>query len=645
MGTLRAEEAACITTYAGNGQAVSLATASGVNVGLLGPAGISIDQANEVAYLTERDNHRVRKLDLTTRIMSMAVGGVLPWSSFSGDGGPAVDAGLAYPEDVLFDEQARVLYIADTYNQRIRKVVLATGNITTLAGNGQRASNDGSFATATLCTPHGLAQHPTTRVLFVSERDCNRVRTLDFATQQVSVFVGSGGSGSQNGAGNANSFAGPQGIALSAVLNALFIADTGNALIRRCDVASAACVTFLNAVWGSDNFADGTLAPRVNPSQAQRVAFDPTGTRLYWTEDQSRRRVRWMNVTAPPNAQNATTLAGTMGQTGFAGDLGFATAALITYGNGVAVQASTGLVLFSDYQNNRVRAVGPGACEMLRLDAAGPMPNITITATPYAWRAAPSVSIPCLWESTSAVPLEQQALQAGYRFALALNDSGRVVRFPCAGLRLYLTNSPATPPCQKRSQITCVLPGAPDAGSLRVLVQLVAPTTGFVRPDAPVPAGTVLQEIWQDGGAGVNLPAPTITAVDHGAFTDSALQITLSGANFGPVFATFAEPPVLVLAGMPCDNVAVPSAALLTATCNTTAALWNSSRIPGYLRIAGVGQNFTLTLRLPPPLRLSPTLWWGQSFNLTGRGLGLSGLQRAALLPAAPDAGFLPQVP
>src|SRR5205807_2705067 len=146
---------------------------------------------------------------------------------------PATAAGLTVPEGVAVDISGD-LFIADTFNERIRRVDATTGIITTAAGNGTAGfSGDGGPATsAELFTPVGIAVDSSGN-LFIAEGNNNRIRRVDAATGIITTVAGNGILGFSGDGGPATSaelFL-PSGLAVDRVGN-LFIADTGNERIQ-----------------------------------------------------------------------------------------------------------------------------------------------------------------------------------------------------------------------------------------------------------------------------------------------------------------------------------------------------------------------------------------------------------------------------
>ena len=106
-------------------------------------------------YIADYNNQRIRKVTVSTGIISTIAG--TGTSSYSGDNGPATSATLNYPCGVGLDTAGNV-YIADTFNHRIRKVTISTGIITTFAGTGTASysGDNGPATSATLNTPVGV---------------------------------------------------------------------------------------------------------------------------------------------------------------------------------------------------------------------------------------------------------------------------------------------------------------------------------------------------------------------------------------------------------------------------------------------------------------------------------------------------------
>jgi DNA-binding beta-propeller fold protein YncE len=137
--------------------------------------GITLDDLGNL-YVADTYNNRVRKIDLAAGVVSTVAGTGAP--DFSGDGGPAVAATLRFPRDL--EIRAGRLYVADTENHRVRAIDLATGIITTIAGNGQPtfAGDGGPAAQASLNLPFGIALD-SEGALYVADTFNNRIRRIN----------------------------------------------------------------------------------------------------------------------------------------------------------------------------------------------------------------------------------------------------------------------------------------------------------------------------------------------------------------------------------------------------------------------------------------------------------------------------------
>jgi sugar lactone lactonase YvrE len=197
------------------------------------PTAVAVDAAGHV-YIADTMNHRVRRVDAATGIISTIAGN--GQARYSGDGGPAVSAALNEPMALVADAFGH-LYIADQNNNRVRIVDLTTGVIETAAGNGVAAYNgDGIPAVeASLAGPSGLALGPG-RELYVADMFNGRIRMVDRKTDVISTVVGDGGEYRYQNQGDSPSasLARPYGIAVDRQGH-IFITDSDNHLVRRWD--------------------------------------------------------------------------------------------------------------------------------------------------------------------------------------------------------------------------------------------------------------------------------------------------------------------------------------------------------------------------------------------------------------------------
>lgn len=280
----RVDATGTITTYAGNGQSGYHGERQAAISPKLGHVyGIARDAAGNL-YLTDIDNDVVRKVDKSGVITTVAGTGQ---AGFSGDGGPATQARLDDPYDVDVDANGNI-YIADLQNNRVRRVD-TTGTITTVAGNGNSGyGGDGVLATTTsVYAPFGIAADSLGN-LYIADTYNNRVRKVS-STGIITTVAGTGSSGSSGDGGPAASaqLSGPAGVTVDAQ-DVLYIADTNNSRVRRVD--STGTITTVAGTGAYGFSGDGGLATAAQIDSIARVAFAPNGDMLI--ADTSNQRIR-----------------------------------------------------------------------------------------------------------------------------------------------------------------------------------------------------------------------------------------------------------------------------------------------------------------------------------------------------------------
>lgn len=317
--------------YSGDG---GQATAAQLN----NPRGIAFDAVGDL-YIADVDNHRIRKVSPDGVINTVAGTGS---AGFSGDGGQAIAARLSSPTGVALDA-AGSIYIADSRNQRIRKISM-NGAINTVAGTGVAGySGDGGPAIgARLNIPNGVAADPAGN-LYVVDTSNNRIRMV--SVNGVITTLAGNGSGIYSGDGGAGIAAGisPIQAALDAAGN-LYITDSGNLRVRK--ISTNGTITTVAGGGSTSGLGDGGLATSARLDYPYGVGVDAAGNVYVGTGN----RLRRISLDGTIN-----TLAGN-GLGSYSGDGGPATAAQLNTPSSVAVDPS-GNVYVADYNNNRVRKV------------------------------------------------------------------------------------------------------------------------------------------------------------------------------------------------------------------------------------------------------------------------------------------------
>lgn len=233
-----------------------------------------VDQAGHL-YIADTLNHRVRRVDATTGVITTVAG--LGKPRYFGDGGMAVEAGLNEPAALALSREG-ILYIADQSNNCVRAVDLATGLIRTVAGTGIAAYNgDGVAATETgLAGPSGLAL-ASDGTLFIADCFNGRIRAVDPVTGFIRTAVGDGGEYRYQGLDEppSASLSRPSGIALDDEGN-LYMTDSDNHLVRRWNRITWR-IERVAGVGRADYGGDGGVALEAGLSYPFGIVVDRTG--------------------------------------------------------------------------------------------------------------------------------------------------------------------------------------------------------------------------------------------------------------------------------------------------------------------------------------------------------------------------------
>ena len=239
------------------------------------PNGVALDAAGDL-YIADSGNHRVRKV--SNGVISTVAGG----GSVLGDNGPATAAQLYYPTGVAVDTAGN-LYIADSVHYRIRKV--SDGVIATVAGNGEYgySGDNGPATSAQLATPTGVAVD-TASNLYIADAYNNRIRKVSSGVIATVAGTATQGYSGDNGPASSAQLNNPTGVAVDAA-GSLYIADSNNNRVRRVTGGLIATVA-----GGGNVLGDNGPATSAQLSDPYGVAVDASGN-LY-IGDNANGRVR-----------------------------------------------------------------------------------------------------------------------------------------------------------------------------------------------------------------------------------------------------------------------------------------------------------------------------------------------------------------
>ena len=317
------------------------------------PYAIAVDSSGNV-YIADTQNQVLRKILASTGDISTVAGTTV--AGYSGDGGAATSAKLNTPSGLAIDKTGNI-YIADSGNHRIRMITLSTGVISTVAGNGtQGFSGDGGLAqNAELNAPAGVAVDSSGNI-YIADSNNQRVRMVSSGV--ISTLAGNGSAGYSGDGYPATHLElnGPISLAVDASQN-IYVVDSGNNRIRKL-VATAGdgSISTIAGNGTSGYSGDGGLATSAELKSPDGVAVDIAGN--IYIGDELNSRVR--KITA--STGNISTVAGN-GTIGNTGNGGIATSAELRYPNGVALDLSGNLYILDGF-SNLARAVGATSTPM-----------------------------------------------------------------------------------------------------------------------------------------------------------------------------------------------------------------------------------------------------------------------------------------
>jgi sugar lactone lactonase YvrE len=388
-----------IQTIAGSGSGCGLPTdpcgdggqATQAQLGY--PEAVTVDGSGNV-YIADTGDQRIRMVAVGTGIITTVAGNGNTCNGPNytcGDKGLAVKAQLDLPVGVVVDGAGN-LYIADTRDQRIRRVNLSSGIIDTVVGNGkicnsnQACGDGGPPLKASLFNPTGVALDGSGN-LYVADTGDHRIRKITggFPNGTINTVAGSGVQG----------FSGDGGVPTSAEMdlpNALFvdsagnliIADSGNQRVR--EVASAQ----INTIAGGGTGGDGGAAASAVLANPNAVAWDNAGN--YYITDAANNRIRKVS------GGTISTVVGN-GSAGWSGDGGAATSATLWGPLGIAIEGSNDLFIV-DTQNYIIRKVNAGTGVITTLAGNG---NSCIPTTLPCGDGGPATSASFTYPTSVAV--------------------------------------------------------------------------------------------------------------------------------------------------------------------------------------------------------------------------------------------------
>ncbi len=322
-----------VTTLAGSGTA-GFTNGTGTSASFNSPGGITTDGTN--LYVADTRNLAIREIVIATgQVTTLAGSGTAGFTN-----GTGTSASFNSPGGITTD--GTNLYVADTRNLAIREIVIATGQVTTLAGSGTAGFTNGSGTLASFNLPNGITTDRTN--LYVTDSGNNAIRKIVIATGQVTTLAGSGTAGFTNGSGTSASFNSPNGITMSGTN--LYVADSGNNAIREIAIATGQVTTLAGSGTAGFTNGAGTLASFNLPS-----GITTDGTNLY-VADSDNNAIREIVI---PTGE-VTTLVGS-GTAGFTNGTGTSASFNSPVGITITISTSETNLYVTDNSNNAIRGI------------------------------------------------------------------------------------------------------------------------------------------------------------------------------------------------------------------------------------------------------------------------------------------------
>jgi DNA-binding beta-propeller fold protein YncE len=328
-----------VTTLAGSGS-YSWADGNGTLASFRQTAGVSIDPSGTFALVADQSNHRIRRIVIATAVVTTLAGsGNVDWID-----GNATSSAFSNPCGVSIDPSGSFALVAEFSNNRIRRVSIATGAVTTLAGSGSNVPADGVGTSASFNGPSGVTIDPSGTIALVADSYSSRVRKIVISTGVVTTLAGSSNQAWVDGIGTLAAFIQPIGISIDPSGSFAVVSDQGSNCIRRINIGSG----FVSTLAGAGSFANG-IGTSAYFSYPYDISIAPSGSYAL-IADLFNNRIRQITIATGA----VTTLAGSRSNSPVDG---IGTLASFNWPAGVKIDPSGSFALIVDYGNFRIRKI------------------------------------------------------------------------------------------------------------------------------------------------------------------------------------------------------------------------------------------------------------------------------------------------
>ena len=320
-----------VSTFAGSG-AIGSTDGIAASASFYRPSGVTVDATGNI-YVADTYNQKIRKITPSGVVSTFAGNG-----SAGATDGPAANASFYGPSGITIDATGYI-YVADIGSRKIRKITPA-GIVSTIAGSGLAGSNDGPAANASFYGCSGVTVDASGNI-YVADSFNNKIRKITPAGV-VSTFAGNGSAGATDGPAATASFSDPSGVTIDTA-GIIYVADSGNNKIRKITPAGVVSTVAGSGVRGYTNGPAATASFYL-PSG---VALDAAGN--IYVADHYNQIIR--KITPAGIVSTVAGINGVFGSTD--GSLAIAS---FDFPNGVALDSS-GYIYVADSKNDKIRKI------------------------------------------------------------------------------------------------------------------------------------------------------------------------------------------------------------------------------------------------------------------------------------------------
>jgi DNA-binding beta-propeller fold protein YncE len=350
-----------VTTLAGVAGSFGAGSSDGVGAAARfeSPAGIALSSDGTFALVADTGNHTIRRIEVATGEVTTLAGQAGSFGAGSGDG-VGDTARFRSPDSIALSNDGTFALVADTGNDTIRRIEVATAEVTTLAGlAGESGSSDGVGDAARFTNPEGIALSSDGSFALVADGGNDTIRRIEVASGEVSTLAGRPDDRrGDDGTGQAAAFSNPRDVALSSDNTFALVADTDNHTIRHIEVASGE-VTTLAGLAGESGSSDG-IGDAARFGSPQGIALSSDGT-FALVADTGNSTIHRIEVASG----EVTTLAGQAGVVG--SNDGVGDAARFRYPEGIALSSDGTFALVADTGNYTIRRIEVASGEVTTL--------------------------------------------------------------------------------------------------------------------------------------------------------------------------------------------------------------------------------------------------------------------------------------